>query len=126
MSQSFEPENVQSGTTYGYVMKSDTDGIKILEKYTKTVDGSNITLVTGSKPEFTDLSSYDAYSRTYGFLSGESYKVLFIEKTNSRKLTGWLGSVDDVISYEDSASAYDEMVVLTRYKGGQIAAVVYR
>lgn len=126
LSQSFEPENVASGTTYGYVMKSDTDGIKILEKYTKKVDGSNVTLVTGSKPEHTNLSSYDAYSRMYGFLSGAGYKVLFIEKKGSKNLTGWVGSVDDVISYEDSASDYDEMVMLTRYKGGQIAAIVYR
>lgn len=126
LSQSFENEEVRSGTTYGYVMKSDTDGIKILEKYTKTVDGSNITLVRGSKPQYTNLSSYDAYSRMYGFLSGANYRVLFVEKKSSGKFTCWLGSVDDVISYNDSASEYDEMVMLTSYKGGQIAAVVYR
>ncbi len=125
-SQAFEPENVQSGTTYGYVMKADDDGIRILEKYSKTVDGENITLVNGSKPKSTDFTKFEGYSRLFGFLTGTGYKVLFIEKTASGKLSGWLGSVDDVISYKDSGTGYDEMVVLTRYKGGKIAAVVYR
>ena len=126
LSQIFEPWGAEACATYGYVLKADSTNLRLLGKYNKNVVDSNIELVLGAKPASTNFASYDGYSRLFGFPVTSSYKVLFIETGASGKMTGWLGTLDDVISYEDSKTGYDEMIVLSAYKGGRLAAVVYR
>lgn len=129
-SQTFEPRSLTAGATFGYVMKSDNEQIKVLEKYTKTLDQEkdDIILVKGARPENTNFNEYDAYQRSYGFPAKGDYDILFVEmsKAGKGKCNSWVGTLDDIISFEDSQSGCDEIVVLTTYKGGKMGAVVYR
>ena len=127
LQQVFEPWGIEACATFGYVIKADSSNLRLLGKYHKNIDAKNdVELSLGAKPASTNFASYEGYSRLFGFPVTASYRVLFIEKGASGKMTGWVGTLDDVISYEDSKTGYDEMIVLSAYKGGRLAAVVYR
>ena len=125
-SQSFKTRSGEAESYYGYVMSADENGIKMLLKYTKSLENSDVILAKGNTPEKTKITSYEGYSRSYGFVPIKDFRVLFVEETGAEKVSCWIGSIDDVISYEDSGSGYDEMVLLSRNKDYNFAAVVYR
>lgn len=61
--------------------------------------------------------------RTY--ISGDGYPVVIVD-TSGNKLTFEEASMDEVLSYEDTSSGYDTVVVMTHYYVGRMGTVVYR